>query len=108
MKEICYIYCMLLVVAIQTVADLRIESELAHLCRGIKDDRSPEELDKIITLGTKICVNLYTKGDEFGSLNALRAHVYYGGHKYLEALSPTDDALQYHALRAVFQTYIWC
>ena len=89
----------------KAVADLRIESELVHLCRGIKDNRSQEELDK--TLVTKIFVNLYAIGEEYGSLNALRARVYYGEHNYLEALRRIDDAQLYHALRAVFQTYIW-
>ena len=33
--------------------------------------------------------------------------MYYGGRKYLEALPPTDDALQHHVLRAIFQAFIW-
>ena len=33
--------------------------------------------------------------------------MYYGGVNILEALPPTDDALQHHVLRAVFQAFIW-
>ena len=33
--------------------------------------------------------------------------MYYSGRKYLEALLPTDDALQHHVLHAIFQVFIW-
>ena len=90
----------------KAISELKMESELAPLSRGIKDDSSQEVIDLVNVMATKIFVRLYAKDKEFETLNSLRAYVYYGGHKYLEALPPTDDALQSH-VRAVFQTYIW-
>ena len=90
----------------KAISELKMESELAPLSRGIKDDSSQEVIDRVNVMATKIFVRLYAKDKEFETLNSLRAHVYYGGHTYLEALPPTDDASQNH-VRAVFQTYIW-
>ena len=56
------------------------------------------KLDKIKALVAKLFVKLYAKSDKFDALNAVRAHVYYKGRKYLEALAPTNDALQHHVL----------
>ena len=91
----------------KAISELKMESELARLSRGITDDSSQEIIDHVNAVVTKIFVCLYAKDEEFETLNALRAHVYYGGHKDLEVLPPTDGALQNHVLRAVFQTYIW-
>ena len=90
----------------KAVGELKKESELAGFCRGIIENMNREK-NKIKALVTKLFVKLYTKSDKFDTLNAVRAHVYYGGRKYLETLPPTDDALQHHDLRAIFQAFIW-
>lgn len=91
----------------KSVVESKKVSELACLCKRIRLDRGEEMMSDINRIATEIFINLYAKGGEFESLNYVRPHMYYGGHKLLEALPPTDDSLKLHVLRSVFQTYVW-
>lgn len=81
-------------------------SEIAQLCSSMQCDISEETVVKTVAIATDLLVHLYVK-DDFNNLNAVRAHLYYGGTRSLECIPPTDDAFKQHVLRAMFQTHTW-
>lgn len=81
-------------------------TELARLCNDTRSNVTDYLISDTIDTATPVLTYLYTKAS-FDNLNIVRAHMYYGGTKSLEAIPPTDDAFKQHVLRALFQTHIW-
>ncbi len=81
-------------------------SEIALVCSRMVGDISDDTNAKTVSIATQILTHLYVK-DDFSNLDAVRAHMYYGGSRSLESIPPTDDAFKQHVLRAIFQTHTW-
>ncbi|MES9880282.1 MAG: hypothetical protein ABW185_05305 [Sedimenticola sp.] len=90
--------------AIEPDTATEIASISTHLETAVHIDR--QTIDNAIAIATAIFVRMYTRG-KFENLDSLRSHLYYAGKKTLETLPPTDDALEQHVLRTIYQTAIW-
>ena len=60
----------------KAISELKMESELAPLSRGIKDDSSREVIDRVNVMATKIFVRLYAKYKEFETLTSMFMSIY--------------------------------
>ena len=84
-----------------------IKAKLAHSCLQLKDGITEDLITSITTACRELTVMVYGKDpEEYTSLNAVRANLYIR-QADLRRIPPTDMVFDQHALRAIFQAFIW-